>query len=204
MLLSYTREFLAVLEREFGATPVLFMQSNGGLVDAAGLRGVNGVLSGPAGGVVGMIAAGSADGPRRLVGFDMGGTSTDVSLSAGEIPRRFAVEIDGVRLQTPLVDIHTIAAGGGSILKLADGRLQVGPESAGADPGPACYRRGGPATVTDCNVVLGRIPRQRFPRVFGPGGRFSDRQQRLAQTPRRTRRRCATADGCPLRGGSAC
>ena len=170
VLLSYTREFLAVLEREFGTTPVLFMQSNGGLVDAAGLRGVNGVLSGPAGGVVGMIAAGSADGPRRLVGFDMGGTSTDVSLSAGEIPRRFAVEIDGVRLQTPLVDIHTIAAGGGSILKLADGRLQVGPESAGADPGPACYRRGGPATVTDCNVVLGRIPPARFPRVFGPGG----------------------------------
>jgi 5-oxoprolinase (ATP-hydrolysing) len=170
VLLRYTRQFVAAIAAEFGATPVLFMQSNGGLVDADGFRGVNGVLSGPAGGVVGMIAAGSADGPRRLIGFDMGGTSTDVSLSAGEIPRRFATEISGVRLQTPLVDINTIAAGGGSILKFADGRLQVGPESAGADPGPACYRRDGPATVTDCNVVLGRVPPARFPRVFGPRG----------------------------------
>ena len=100
----------------------------------------------------------------------MGGTSTDVSLSTGEIPRRFAAEIDGVRLQTPLVDITTIAAGGGSVLRFADGRLQVGPASAGADPGPACYRRNGPATITDCNVVLGRIPPDRFPHVFGPAG----------------------------------
>ncbi len=146
------------------------MQSNGGLVDAEGFRGVNGILSGPAGGVVGMIAAGTADGPRRLIGFDMGGTSTDVSLSTGDIPRRFAAEIDGVRLQTPMVDITTIAAGGGSVLRFADGRLQVGPASAGADPGPACYRRNGPATITDCNVVLGRIPADHFPHVFGPAG----------------------------------
>ncbi|HEX6571613.1 MAG TPA: hydantoinase/oxoprolinase family protein, partial [Steroidobacteraceae bacterium] len=170
VLLRYTCEFRAALERELGCADVAFMQSNGGLVDAAGFRGVNGVLSGPAGGVVGMIAAGSADGARRLLGFDMGGTSTDVSLSTGTIPRRFTAEIDGVRLQTPLVDIQTIAAGGGSILRVADGRLQVGPASAGADPGPACYRRGGPATVTDCNVVLGRIPAGRFPRVFGASG----------------------------------
>jgi len=171
ILWRYTREFCASLERELDCADVTFMQSNGGLVDAAGFRGVNGILSGPAGGVVGMIAAGTMDAPRRLLGFDMGGTSTDVSLSSGgAIPRRFATEIDGVRLRTPLVDVATIAAGGGSILRFADGRLQVGPASAGADPGPACYRRQGPATVTDCNVVLGRIPPERFPRVFGPDG----------------------------------
>jgi 5-oxoprolinase (ATP-hydrolysing) len=171
VLLGYTRRFAAELQHDLGCTDVAYMQSNGGLVDAAGFRGVNAVLSGPAGGVVGMIAAGSADGTQRLIGFDMGGTSTDVSLSTGEIPRRFSTEIDGVRLQIPLVDVRTIAAGGGSILRVADGRLQVGPASAGADPGPACYRRGGPATVTDCNVVLGRIPPDRFPHVFGPSGR---------------------------------
>ncbi|HWJ05946.1 MAG TPA: hydantoinase B/oxoprolinase family protein [Steroidobacteraceae bacterium] len=171
VLWRYTREFRANLERELDCADVTFMQSNGGLVDAAGFRGVNGVLSGPAGGVVGMIAAGTRDAPRRLLGFDMGGTSTDVSLSTGgAIPRRFATEIDGVRLRAPLVDVATIAAGGGSILRFADGRLQVGPASAGADPGPACYRRQGPATVTDCNVALGRIPPERFPRVFGPHG----------------------------------
>ncbi|HET7203718.1 MAG TPA: hydantoinase B/oxoprolinase family protein [Steroidobacteraceae bacterium] len=170
VLLRYTRDFRSSLERELRCAEVSFMQSNGGLVDADGFRGVNGVLSGPAGGVVGMIAAGNADGPRRLIGFDMGGTSTDVSLSTGAIPRRFTTEIDGVRLQTPLVDMQTIAAGGGSILRVADGRLQVGPTSAGADPGPACYRRNGPATITDCNVALGRIPPGRFPRVFGASG----------------------------------
>ena len=171
VLLRYARSFRASLEQAFGQATVSFMQSNGGLVDGAGFRGVNGVLSGPAGGVVGMIAAGTADGARDLIGFDMGGTSTDVSLSVGgNVPRRFAAEIDGVRLQTPLVDIQTIAAGGGSILRVADGRLQVGPASAGADPGPACYRRNGPATVTDCNVVLGRIPPERFPQVFGATG----------------------------------
>ncbi len=170
ILLRYTQNFRASLRAAHGDATVAFMQSNGGLVDAGGFRGVNGILSGPAGGVVGMIAAGAAEGPRRLIGFDMGGTSTDVSLSTGDIPRRFAAEIDGVRLQTPMVDITTIAAGGGSILRFADGRLQVGPASAGADPGPACYRRNGPATITDCNVVLGRIPAKHFPHVFGPAG----------------------------------
>ncbi len=170
VLLRYTSRFRSSLRDAHGAVDVTFMQSNGGLVDCDGFRGVNGVLSGPAGGVVGMIAAGSVDGARRLIGFDMGGTSTDVSLSTGEVPRRFFAEIDGVRLQAPLVDVTTIAAGGGSVLRFADGRLQVGPASAGADPGPACYRRGGPATITDCNVVLGRIPPAWFPRVFGPTG----------------------------------
>ena len=170
VLLRYTAEFRRSLHEAHGDVAVAFMQSNGGLVDAEGFRGVNGVLSGPAGGVVGMIAAGDSAGAQRLIGFDMGGTSTDVSLSSGEIPRRFSAEIDGVRLQTPLVDITTIAAGGGSVLRCADGRLQVGPASAGADPGPACYRRGGPATITDCNVVLGRIPPAHFPQVFGASG----------------------------------
>ncbi|HVN42149.1 MAG TPA: hydantoinase B/oxoprolinase family protein [Steroidobacteraceae bacterium] len=171
VLLRSVRRFNHELSARFGPTPLLLMQSNGGLVDLDGLRGVNGVLSGPAGGVVGMIAAGTAEGRVRLLGFDMGGTSTDVSLYAGELPRRYATEIDGVRLQVPTMDIETIAAGGGSIVRFADGRLQVGPDSAGADPGPACYRRNGPATLTDCNVVLGRIAAERFPRVFGPDGR---------------------------------
>jgi 5-oxoprolinase (ATP-hydrolysing) len=170
VLLRYTRELRRALRERHGDVAVSFMQSNGGLVDGEAFRGVNGVLSGPAGGVVGMIEIGAASGRRRLLGFDMGGTSTDISLSTGGIPRRYTTEIDGVRLQAPQVDIRTIAAGGGSLLRYADGRLQVGPASAGADPGPACYRRGGPATVTDCNVALGRISARQFPSVFGPAG----------------------------------
>jgi 5-oxoprolinase (ATP-hydrolysing) len=170
VLLRHLRVFRTELAAGHGEPPLLAMQSNGGLVDADGFRGINGVLSGPAGGVVGLAAAGAMAGHERLIGFDMGGTSTDVSLYAGELPRRYSTEIDGVRLQTPMMDIHTIAAGGGSVVRFADGRLQAGPDSAGADPGPACYRRGGPATITDCNVVLGRIRPERFPSVFGPAG----------------------------------
>jgi len=170
VLLRHLRAFRGELAAAHGEPPLLAMQSNGGLVDPDGFRGINGVLSGPAGGVVGLAAAGAMAGRERLVGFDMGGTSTDVSLYAGELPRRYSTEIDGIRLQTPMMDIHTIAAGGGSIVRYADGRLQAGPESAGADPGPACYRHGGPATVTDCNVVLGRIRPEHFPSVFGPSG----------------------------------
>jgi len=170
VLLRYLQAFRSELAVAHGEPPLLAMQSNGGLVDPDGFRGINGVLSGPAGGVVALAAAGTMAGRERLIGFDMGGTSTDVSLYAGELPRRYSTEIDGIRLQTPMMDIHTIAAGGGSIVRFADGRLQVGPESAGADPGPACYRRGGPATVTDCNLVLGRIRPEHFPSVFGPTG----------------------------------
>jgi 5-oxoprolinase (ATP-hydrolysing) len=170
VLLRHLRAFRDELAAAHGEPPLLAMQSNGGLVDPDGFRGINSVLSGPAGGVVGLAAAGRVAGLERLIGFDMGGTSTDVSLYAGELPRRYSTEVDGIRLQTPMMDIHTIAAGGGSIVRHADGRLQVGPESAGADPGPACYRRGGPATVTDCNVVLGRIRAELFPCVFGPAG----------------------------------
>jgi 5-oxoprolinase (ATP-hydrolysing) len=170
VLLRHLTAFRAELRERHGEPPLLLMQSNGGLVDPEGFRGLHGVLSGPAGGVVGLAAAGAASGLEHVIGLDMGGTSTDVSLYGGALPRRFTTEIDGVRLQAPMLDIHTIAAGGGSIVRYADGRLQVGPESAGADPGPACYRRGGPATVTDCNVVLGRIRADRFPQVFGPHG----------------------------------
>ena len=170
VLLRSVEAFRAELAGPHGEPPLTMMQSNGGLVDPQGFRGINGVLSGPAGGVVGLAAIAQACGRERLIGFDMGGTSTDVSLYAGSLPRRYSTEIDGVRLQAPMMDIHTIAAGGGSIVRFADGRLQAGPDSAGADPGPACYRRGGPATITDCNLVLGRICAERFPTVFGRGG----------------------------------
>ena len=170
VLLRYVHGFGRDLASRFPGVRVEFMQSNGGLTDAAGFRGVNALLSGPAGGVVGMIEAGGIGGRNRIIGLDMGGTSTDLSLYAGELPRRYLSEIDGVRVQAPMMDIHTIASGGGSIVRYADGRLQVGPDSAGADPGPACYRRGGPATITDCNLVLGRIHADWFPRVFGERG----------------------------------
>jgi len=147
---------------------LLFMQSNGGLTDADRFRGKDSILSGPAGGVVGMVEAATAAGFDQLVGFDMGGTSTDVSAYSGEYERSSDSEIAGIRMRSPMMRIHTIAAGGGSILHYADDRYQVGPASAGADPGPACYRRGGPLTVTDANLLLGRLSPDCFPKVFGP------------------------------------
>lgn len=147
---------------------LLFMQSNGGLTLAETFRGKNSVLSGPAAGVVGMVETASKAGFGRLIGFDMGGTSTDVSAWSGDYERSNDSEVAGVRLRAPMMKIHTIAAGGGSILEYKDDRFQVGPASAGANPGPACYRRGGPLTVTDANVLLGRVPVAHFPRVFGP------------------------------------
>ena len=121
-----------------------------------------------AGGVVGAVRTSAIAGEDRIIGFDMGGTSTDVCHFAGEFERVLHTEVAGVRMRAPMMSIHTVAAGGGSILSYRDGRLQVGPESAGADPGPACYRRGGPLTVTDCNVVLGKINPKYFPKIFGP------------------------------------
>ncbi len=149
---------------------LLFMQSNGGLTDAGLFQGKDAILSGPAGGIVGMVETGRAAGFDKLIGFDMGGTSTDVSHYAGDFERSFETEVAGVRMRAPMMDIHTVAAGGGSICTFRDGRFQVGPESAGADPGPACYRRGGPLTVTDCNVMLGKLNADHFPHVFGPEG----------------------------------
>ncbi len=149
---------------------LFFMQSSGGLTDAARFQGRDAILSGPAGGIVGMVKTAQAAGYDRLIGFDMGGTSTDVSHYAGDYERSFETEVAGVRMRAPMMDIHTVAAGGGSVCRFADGRFQVGPESAGANPGPACYRRGGPLTVTDCNVLLGKLNPAHFPSVFGPHG----------------------------------
>ena len=154
------------------------MQSNGGLTDAASFRGKDAILSGPAGGIVGMARTAGAAGFDRVIGFDMGGTSTDVSHYAGEFERQYETQVAGVRMRAPMLSIHTVAAGGGSILHFDGGRYQVGPDSAGADPGPACYGHGGPLTVTDANVLLGRIQPAHFPerlrrqrgRAAGPGG----------------------------------
>ena len=149
---------------------LLFMQSNGGLIDAGRFQGKDAILSGPAGGIVGMVKTAEAAGFGKLIGFDMGGTSTDVSHYAGVYERSFETEVAGVRMRAPMMDIHTVAAGGGSICTFRDGRYQVGPESAGANPGPAAYRRGGPLTITDCNVMLGKLSPRHFPAVFGPDG----------------------------------
>ena len=147
-----------------------FMQSNGGLAEASAFRGKDAILSGPAGGVVGMVAASGSHGADRLIGFDMGGTSTDVSHYAGAFELADESLVAGVRIRAPMMQIHTVAAGGGSICRFDGMRFRVGPESAGADPGPACYRNNGPLTVTDCNLFLGRIDPANFPAVFGPNG----------------------------------
>ena len=150
------------------ATPLQFMQSSGGLTAADAFRGKDAILSGPAGGVVAMAETAKAAGFDRVIGFDMGGTSTDVSHFAGDYERTSDAVVAGVRLRAPMLSIHTVAAGGGSICRFDGGRLRVGPESAGAVPGPAAYRRGGPLTVTDCNVMLGKLSPDFFPAVFGP------------------------------------
>jgi 5-oxoprolinase (ATP-hydrolysing) len=147
-----------------------FMQSNGGLADARAFRGKDAVLSGPAGGVVGMVETARALDHDKLIGFDMGGTSTDVCHFSGEFERTGDSVVAGIRIAAPMMQVHTVAAGGGSICRFDGQSLRVGPESAGADPGPACYRKGGPLTVTDCNLVLGRIDPAQFPQVFGPNG----------------------------------
>ena len=152
------------------STDLHFMQSNGGLAEATAFRGKDAILSGPAGGVVGMVAASGPYESRHLIGFDMGGTSTDVSHYAGQFELGDESVVAGVRIRAPMMQIHTVAAGGGSICRFDGMRFRVGPESAGASPGPACYRNGGPLTVTDCNLYLGRIDPGHFPAVFGPDG----------------------------------
>ncbi|MET8567678.1 hydantoinase B/oxoprolinase family protein [Streptomyces sp. NPDC004783] len=164
------RRYVDDVSRELSGVRLMFMQSNGGLAAADHFRGTNAVLSGPAGGIVGMAGLSRQAGHDRVIGFDMGGTSTDVSHFAGDFDRVPVTRVAGVRLQVPMLDIHTVAAGGGSVLRFDHGRYQVGPDSAGARPGPACYRAGGPLTVTDANVMLGRIPPAHFPHVFGPDG----------------------------------
>jgi len=149
---------------------LMFMQSNGGLTDAALFQGKDSILSGPAGGIVGAVQTSQQAGFTKMIGFDMGGTSTDVSHYAGAYERTFESEVAGVRVRAPMMSIHTVAAGGGSILTFDGARYRVGPESAGAHPGPACYRNGGPLTVTDCNVMVGKLQPDVFPHVFGADG----------------------------------
>ncbi len=164
------RRYVDRVAAELGGARLMFMQSSGGLTDAAVFQGKDAILSGPAGGIVGAARTSAAAGFDRVIGFDMGGTSTDVSHYAGEFERAFETEVAGVRMRAPMMSIHTVAAGGGSILHFDGSRYRVGPDSAGANPGPACYRRGGPLTVTDANVMLGKIRPEWFPSVFGPGG----------------------------------
>jgi 5-oxoprolinase (ATP-hydrolysing) len=162
--------YVASVAAELSGVPLLFMRSSGGLTDAAKFRGKDSILSGPAGGIVAVAKTSEAAGYDRVIGFDMGGTSTDVSHYSGEYERQYETQVAGVRLRAPMLSIHTIAAGGGSLLQYDGARFRVGPRSAGANPGPAAYRRGGPLTLTDANVMLGRIQPDHFPHVFGPDG----------------------------------
>ncbi len=175
-------------------TRLFFMQSSGGLTDAALFEGKDAILSGPAGGVVGAVETARLAGLPRIIGFDMGGTSTDVCHYDGELERSFETEVAGVRMRAPMMQIHTVAAGGGSILHFNNDRLRVGPDSAGANPGPAAYRRGGPLTVTDANVMVGKLMPDFFPHVFGPDAdqmldtsavrvRFTDLAREIGRTP---------------------
>ncbi len=162
------KELKGEIDRDHEDIRLMFMMSSGGLTAAELFQGKDSILSGPAGGVVGMAESGFAAGFDRVIGFDMGGTSTDVSHFAGEFERAFETEVAGVRMRAPMMLIHTVAAGGGSILHFDGARLRVGPDSAGADPGPTCYRRGGPLAVTDANVMVGKLVPAFFPKIFGP------------------------------------
>ncbi|MGI4846513.1 MAG: hydantoinase B/oxoprolinase family protein [Janthinobacterium lividum] len=164
------RRYVDEVAAELPGVNLQFMQSSGGLTDARAFQGKDSILSGPAGGIVGMVRASRAAGFERVIGFDMGGTSTDVSHFSGEFERVFETQVAGVRMRAPMMSIHTVAAGGGSILHFDGTRYRVGPDSAGANPGPASYRRGGPLAVTDCNVMLGKIQPRHFPRLFGSSG----------------------------------
>jgi 5-oxoprolinase (ATP-hydrolysing) len=162
------RRYVDQVAAQMPGVRLFFMQSSGGLTEAHHFQGKDAILSGPAGGIVGMVRTAVAAGHHRVIGFDMGGTSTDVSHYAGEFERAFETQVAGVRMRAPMMSIHTVAAGGGSVLQFDGARLRVGPQSAGANPGPASYRRGGPLAVTDANVMLGRIQPAHFPKVFGP------------------------------------
>jgi 5-oxoprolinase (ATP-hydrolysing) len=164
------RRYVDQVASELHGTRLYFMQSNGGLAEAGGFQGKDAILSGPAGGIVGAARTAEMAGLTRIIGFDMGGTSTDVALYAGGFERAFETAVAGVRIRAPMMAINTVAAGGGSILHFDGARMRVGPDSAGADPGPASYRRGGPLTVTDANVCVGKIQPAHFPAIFGPNG----------------------------------
>ena len=182
ILRRYVAQVDKDLDAKRSAARLMFMMSSGGLTAAELFQGKDAILSGPAGGVVGMAETGRQAGFDRLIGFDMGGTSTDVSHFDGEYERAFETEVAGVRMRAPMMLIHTVAAGGGSILHFDGARFRVGPDSAGANPGPACYRRGGPLAVTDANVMVGKLMPDFFPKIFGPH-----------RTSRSTPKRCGTA-----------
>jgi hypothetical protein len=164
------RRYVDSVASELGDAKLLFMQSNGGLTDAHKFQGKDAILSGPAGGYVGAVKTAALAGFDKIINFDMGGTSTDVSHYAGEYERDFETQVAGVRMRTPIMRIHTVAAGGGSIVHFDGSRFRVGPDSAGAKPGPVCYRQNGPLTITDCNVMLGKLNAGFFPKVFGKSG----------------------------------
>ena len=188
------RRYVDQVAAEMPGVRLFFMQSSGGLTDAHVFQGKDAILSGPAGGIVGMARTAGLGGHDKVIGFDMGGTSTDVSHYAGAFEREFETQVAGVRMRAPMMSIHTVAAGGGSILAFDGARLRVGPESAGANPGPASYRRGGPLAVTDANVMLGKIQPAHFPHVFGHDGnqpldaevvrqRFAELATRVGRAP---------------------
>ncbi|MCU0764220.1 MAG: hydantoinase B/oxoprolinase family protein, partial [Hydrogenophaga sp.] len=196
------RRYVDQVASEMPGVKLFFMQSSGGLTDARTFQGKDAILSGPAGGIVGMARtaelafanAATGAGAVKVIGFDMGGTSTDVSHFAGEFEREFETQVAGVRMRAPMMSIHTVAAGGGSVLSFDGARFRVGPESAGANPGPASYRRGGPLAVTDANVMTGKIQPHHFPKVFGPKAnealsreavvdKFSELAARTGRTP---------------------
>ena len=162
------RRYVEQVAAEMPGVKLFFMQSSGGLTDAMAFQGKDAILSGPAGGIVGMARTAEIAGQPKVIGFDMGGTSTDVSHYAGQFEREFETQVAGVRMRAPMMSIHTVAAGGGSILQFDGARFRVGPESAGANPGPASYRRGGPLALTDANVMVGKVQPAHFPHVFGP------------------------------------
>lgn len=191
------RRYVDRVAGALGSTPLHFMQSNGGLADAAHFQGKDAILSGPAGGVVAAARTAERAGFDRVIGFDMGGTSTDVALYAGSFERVFDAEVAGVEMRVPMMAIETVAAGGGSILHFDGARYRVGPDSAGANPGPAAYRRGGPLTVTDANVLVGKIRPEHFPAVFGPAGDQPLDREAVAQGFTALAERIAAATGTP-------
>ena len=195
------RRYVDQVSAQMPGVPLYFMQSSGGLTEAHRFQGKDAILSGPAGGIVGMVRTALAADHPKVIGFDMGGTSTDVSHYAGEFERAFETQVAGVRMRAPMMSIHTVAAGGGSILSFDGSRLRVGPASAGANPGPASYRRGGPLATTDANVLLGKIQPAHFPAVFGPHGDqpldrdiVVDKFERLAQEVSQTTGRSTTPE----------
>jgi len=191
------RRYVEQVASQMPGVRLFFMQSSGGLTEAHRFQGKDAILSGPAGGIVGMVRTAQAAGHEKVIGFDMGGTSTDVSHFAGQFERAFETQVAGVRMRAPMMSIHTVAAGGGSIISFDGARLRVGPESAGANPGPACYRRGGPLAVTDANVMLGKIQPAHFPKVFGPAADEALDREAVVQRFTELAQRMTAATGKP-------